>query len=145
MTGKFLFNDKMVQTEAAEVDVTAGLEVSASGKASLNAPMNAPWRFSLLPSHHVTGKTSRRGEARGEEKRVREPQGLSLWARRHLAELVAEVQNEENDIPYHAALLRYSCIHSFTQLIVIILYTIIKEVVTHYCAIMCWALNNNKT
>ena len=34
MTGKFLFSDKMVQTEAAEVDVTAGLEVSASGKAS---------------------------------------------------------------------------------------------------------------
>ncbi|XP_070333607.1 gasdermin-C [Odocoileus virginianus] len=34
VTGKFLFSDKMVQTEAAEVDVTAGLEVSASGKAS---------------------------------------------------------------------------------------------------------------
>ncbi|KAB0371890.1 hypothetical protein FD755_016828 [Muntiacus reevesi] len=34
VTGKFLLSDKMVQTEAAEVDVTAGLEVSASGKAS---------------------------------------------------------------------------------------------------------------
>nr|XP_020730911.1 gasdermin-C [Odocoileus virginianus texanus] len=34
VTGKFLFSDKMVQTEAAEVDVTAGLEVSTSGKAS---------------------------------------------------------------------------------------------------------------
>ncbi|CAM9545772.1 unnamed protein product, partial [Rangifer tarandus platyrhynchus] len=33
VTGKFLFSDKMVQTEAAEVDATAGLEVSASGKA----------------------------------------------------------------------------------------------------------------
>ena len=133
----------MVQTEAAEVDVTAGLEVSASGKASQFYECSLEVQSVTISPRDWEDLQKRWGQGRG--KMGQGAQGLSLWARRRLAELVAEVQSEENDIPYHAALLRYSCIHSFTQLIVIILYTLIKTVVTHYCAIMCWALNNNKT
>ena len=54
----------------------------------------------------------------GEGNRLAEPQKvLSSWTKRH--PLVAEAQNEENDIPDYDALLGYSFIHLFIQLIVI--------------------------
>lgn len=98
----------MVWKGAAEVDVTAGLEVCLGAANQSYDQLPEAQSVTISP---CDWEDLQKRWGQGEEEWVREPPKGSSWARRRLAELVAEVQKEE--MTSHIML--FLDIHAFTH------------------------------